>query len=97
MGRRHAEVFLDLLRGEGFAQPNPQPMFPNPPGLLRLEPYSQGLRARIWWGDATTAGSTTLENCGRGSKKAFGTNVSQDRPSAGLSGPASTIAGDALG
>src|SRR5207302_4243939 len=26
MGRRHAEVFLDLLRGEGFAQPNPQPM-----------------------------------------------------------------------
>jgi alkanesulfonate monooxygenase SsuD/methylene tetrahydromethanopterin reductase-like flavin-dependent oxidoreductase (luciferase family) len=25
MGRRHAEVFLDLLRGEGFAQPNPQP------------------------------------------------------------------------
>ena len=35
MGRRHAEVFLDLLRGEGFAQPNPRPMFPNPPGLLR--------------------------------------------------------------
>ena len=26
MGRRHAEVFLDLLRGEGFAQPNPRPM-----------------------------------------------------------------------
>src|SRR3981189_542593 len=50
MGRRHAEVFLDLLRGEGFAQPNPRPMFPNPPGLLRLEPYSDGLRERIWWG-----------------------------------------------
>jgi alkanesulfonate monooxygenase SsuD/methylene tetrahydromethanopterin reductase-like flavin-dependent oxidoreductase (luciferase family) len=32
MGRRHAEVFLDLLRGAGFAQPNPRPMFPNPPG-----------------------------------------------------------------
>src|ERR1700693_4666150 len=40
MGRRHAEVFFDLLRGEGFAQPNPRPMFPNPPGLLRLEPHS---------------------------------------------------------
>ncbi len=40
MGRRHAEVFLDLLRGQGFAQPNPQPMFQNPPGLLRLEPHS---------------------------------------------------------
>jgi alkanesulfonate monooxygenase SsuD/methylene tetrahydromethanopterin reductase-like flavin-dependent oxidoreductase (luciferase family) len=25
-------------------------MFPNPPGLLRLEPHSEGLRDRIWWG-----------------------------------------------
>ena len=24
-----------LLRGQGFAKPNPRPMFPNPPGLLR--------------------------------------------------------------
>src|SRR3984957_5328337 len=24
MGRRHAEVFYDLLRGEGFAKPNPR-------------------------------------------------------------------------
>ncbi|HEX4168881.1 MAG TPA: LLM class flavin-dependent oxidoreductase [Bryobacteraceae bacterium] len=55
MGRRHAEVFLELLRGKGFAQPNPRPMFANPPGLLRLEPYSQGLRDRIWWGSATNA------------------------------------------
>src|ERR1700743_2181010 len=38
MGRRHAEVFLDLLRGHGFAQPNPRPMFPNPPGLRRSGP-----------------------------------------------------------
>ncbi|MEJ0097759.1 MAG: LLM class flavin-dependent oxidoreductase [Bauldia sp.] len=53
MARRHAEVFLDVLRGEGFAQPNPRPMFPNPPGLLRPEPYSAGLRDRIWWGAAT--------------------------------------------
>ena len=55
MGRRHAEVFLDLLRGEGFAQPNPRPMFPNPPGLLRLEPHSEGLRDRIWWGAGSNA------------------------------------------
>lgn len=41
---------LDVLRGEGFAKPNPQPMFPNLPGLLRLEPHSEGLRDRIWWG-----------------------------------------------
>ena len=55
MGRRHAEVFLELLKGEGFAQANPRPMFPNPPGLLRLEPHSPGLRDRIWWGSGANA------------------------------------------
>ncbi|RJG46414.1 LLM class flavin-dependent oxidoreductase [Mesorhizobium sp. DCY119] len=55
MARRHAEVFLEVLRGQGFAQPNPRPMFSNPPGLLRVEPHSQGLRDRIWWGAATNA------------------------------------------
>ena len=54
MARGHAEVFLEVIQGKGFAQPNPRPMFPNPPGLLRLEPYSEGLRDRIWWGAATT-------------------------------------------
>ena len=55
MGRRHGEVFFELLRGKGFAQPNPRPMFPNPPGLLRLEPHSDGLRERIWWGSGSDA------------------------------------------
>lgn len=55
MGRRHAEQFLELLRGKGFAQPNPRPMFANPPGLLRLEPYSESLRDRIWWGAGSNA------------------------------------------
>ena len=55
IGRRHAQEFLELLRGKGFAKPNPRPMFPNPPGLLRLEPYSEGLRDRIWWGAASNA------------------------------------------
>lgn len=55
MARRHAERFLDLIEGRGFAEPNPRPMFPNPPGLLRLEPHSEGLRERIWWGAATDA------------------------------------------
>ncbi len=53
MARGHTEVLLDVLRGEGFAEPNPSPMFPNPPGLLRLEPHAPGLRERIWWGSAT--------------------------------------------
>ncbi|MDC8106770.1 LLM class flavin-dependent oxidoreductase [Chryseobacterium sp. B21-037] len=55
MGRRKGLEFFDLLRGEGFAQPNPNPMFPNPPGLLRIEPHSEGLRDRIWWGSASDA------------------------------------------
>ena len=53
MAREHAAVFLELIKGEGFARPNPRPMFPNPPGLLRLEPHSSGLRDRIWWGAGT--------------------------------------------
>jgi alkanesulfonate monooxygenase SsuD/methylene tetrahydromethanopterin reductase-like flavin-dependent oxidoreductase (luciferase family) len=55
MARQHTEVFLEALSGVGFAQPNPSPMFPNPPGLLRLEPYSPGLRERIWWGAGSRA------------------------------------------
>jgi alkanesulfonate monooxygenase SsuD/methylene tetrahydromethanopterin reductase-like flavin-dependent oxidoreductase (luciferase family) len=50
MAREHTRVFLEVLEGRGFAQPNPRPMFANPPGLLRVEPHSPGLRDRIWWG-----------------------------------------------
>ena len=55
MARRHTARFLELLEGEGFAEPNPRPMFPNPPGRLRLEPHSEGLRDRIWWGAGSRA------------------------------------------
>jgi alkanesulfonate monooxygenase SsuD/methylene tetrahydromethanopterin reductase-like flavin-dependent oxidoreductase (luciferase family) len=55
MARQHTEVFLEVIEGEGFAQPNPRPMFANPPGLLRVEPYSEGLRDRIWWGAGSNA------------------------------------------
>jgi alkanesulfonate monooxygenase SsuD/methylene tetrahydromethanopterin reductase-like flavin-dependent oxidoreductase (luciferase family) len=50
MARTHSEVLLKVLEGKGFAEPNPRPMFANPPGLLRVEPHSPGLRERIWWG-----------------------------------------------
>jgi alkanesulfonate monooxygenase SsuD/methylene tetrahydromethanopterin reductase-like flavin-dependent oxidoreductase (luciferase family) len=50
MAREHTKVFLEVITGQGFAQPNPRPMFANPPGLLRVEPHSPGLRDRIWWG-----------------------------------------------
>jgi alkanesulfonate monooxygenase SsuD/methylene tetrahydromethanopterin reductase-like flavin-dependent oxidoreductase (luciferase family) len=55
LAREHTRDFLQVLKGEGFAQPNPRPMFPNPPGLLRIEPHSPGLRDRIWWGASTRA------------------------------------------
>ncbi|MHC3470784.1 LLM class flavin-dependent oxidoreductase [Streptomyces sp. 7R007] len=55
MARGHTEVFLEVLKGEGFAEPNPNPMFANPPGLLRIEPHSPGLRERIWWGSSSNA------------------------------------------
>ena len=55
MARQHTDVFLKVIEGEGFAQPSPRPMFPNPPGLLPIEPHSAGLRDRIWWGAASDA------------------------------------------
>ena len=55
LAREHTQVFLQVLEGEGFAEPNPRPMFANPPGLLRLEPHAPGLRDRIWWGAGTRA------------------------------------------
>lgn len=55
MARRHTQVYLEVLKGKGFAKPNPRPMFPNPPGLLRIEPHSPGLRERIWWGASSDA------------------------------------------
>ncbi|ODU05337.1 MAG: alkane 1-monooxygenase [Pseudonocardia sp. SCN 72-86] len=55
MAREHALRFLQVIEGEGFAEPNPRPMFPNPPGLLRVEPYAPGLRYRIWWGAGSRA------------------------------------------
>lgn len=55
MARSHTKIALDVLDGKKFAQPNPRPMFPNPPGLLRVEPYSEGLRQRMWWGAGSNA------------------------------------------
>jgi alkanesulfonate monooxygenase SsuD/methylene tetrahydromethanopterin reductase-like flavin-dependent oxidoreductase (luciferase family) len=55
MAREHTRQFLEVLSGEGFAPPNPRPMFSNPPGLLRIEPHSPGLRDRIWWGAGSRA------------------------------------------
>lgn len=55
MARRHTLDALGVMTGKQFARPNPRPMFPNPPGLLALEPQSEGLRERIWWGAGSDA------------------------------------------
>jgi alkanesulfonate monooxygenase SsuD/methylene tetrahydromethanopterin reductase-like flavin-dependent oxidoreductase (luciferase family) len=55
MAREHTRIFLEVIQGQGFAEPNPRPMFPNPPGLLPIEPQSPGLRERIWWGAGSRA------------------------------------------
>ncbi|WP_181802241.1 LLM class flavin-dependent oxidoreductase [Streptomyces shenzhenensis] len=55
LARAHTKELLQALTGEGFAEPHPSPMFANPPGLLRIEPHSEGLRDRIWWGSGSNA------------------------------------------
>ncbi len=56
VARQNTEVFLKVIDGARFADPNPNPMFPNPyAGPLGIEPQSPGLRDRIWWGAASLA------------------------------------------
>jgi alkanesulfonate monooxygenase SsuD/methylene tetrahydromethanopterin reductase-like flavin-dependent oxidoreductase (luciferase family) len=56
VARNNTEVFLKVIDGARFAEPNPRPMFPNPhPGPLEIQPQSPGLRDRIWWGAASDA------------------------------------------
>ncbi|MGN6274265.1 MAG: LLM class flavin-dependent oxidoreductase [Protaetiibacter sp.] len=56
VARSNTEVFLKVIDGARFAEPNPRPMFPNPhPGPLGIQPQSPGLRDRIWWGAGSDA------------------------------------------
>ncbi|HEX6452243.1 MAG TPA: LLM class flavin-dependent oxidoreductase [Trebonia sp.] len=80
MAREHAKVFLEVLKGEGFAQPNPRPMFPNPPGLLRLEPHSEGLRERIWWGAASQKTAVWTAEQGMNLQSSTLINHESDKP-----------------
>jgi alkanesulfonate monooxygenase SsuD/methylene tetrahydromethanopterin reductase-like flavin-dependent oxidoreductase (luciferase family) len=64
MARKGTEALLDVLEGRGFAEPSPRPMFDNPPGLLRIEPYSEGLRDRIWWGSGSNETSVWAATLG---------------------------------
>src|SRR5881396_4015691 len=80
MARGHAQVLLEVLRGEGIAQPNPRPMFANPPGLLRPEPHSQGLRERIWWGAASQQTAAWAAELGLNLQSSTLINNESDKP-----------------
>ena len=53
MARGHAEVFLELLSGKGFAQPNPRLMLCQDRGVWRRGGTWQGAREGIGWGGAS--------------------------------------------
>ena len=80
MARGHAQVLLEVLRGVGFAQPNPRPMFANPPGLLRVEPYSEGLRDRIWWGAGSRQTAVWAAELGMNLQSSTLINNESDKP-----------------
>lgn len=50
IAREHFELFLRAIEGEGLAERDPSSPFGGGTGLQRIEPYSPGLRSRIWWG-----------------------------------------------
>jgi alkanesulfonate monooxygenase SsuD/methylene tetrahydromethanopterin reductase-like flavin-dependent oxidoreductase (luciferase family) len=80
MAREHAEALLQVLKGEGFARPNPRPMFSNPPGLLRVEPHSEGLRDRIWWGAGSDATAKWAAMMGMNLQSSTLKNHESDKP-----------------
>lgn len=68
LAREHFDLFWRAIGGEGIAERDPNSPFGGPStgsgpgGLQRIEPRSEGLRSRIWWG----AGSRdTAEWAGR--------------------------------
>src|ERR1700691_4565152 len=80
MARGHAQRRLEVRGGEGCGRPNPRPMFPNPPGLLRVEPYSAGLRDRIWWGAASQQTAIWAAELGMNLQRSTLINNESDKP-----------------
>ncbi|WP_454132369.1 LLM class flavin-dependent oxidoreductase [Microbacterium lacticum] len=62
LAREHFDLFWRAIGGEGIAERDPESPFGGGSGLQQIEPQSEGLRSRIWWG----AGSRdTAEWAGR--------------------------------
>lgn len=50
IAREHFARFLQAIEGEGLAERDASSPFGGGHGMQRIEPYSPGLRSRIWWG-----------------------------------------------
>ena len=51
IARRHFDLFLRAIDGEGLAERDPSSPFGTAAtGRQRIEPHSPGLRSRVWWG-----------------------------------------------
>ncbi|KQM81909.1 LLM class flavin-dependent oxidoreductase [Agromyces sp. Leaf222] len=50
LAREHFARFLRAIEGEGLAERDAASPFGGGHGMQRIEPYSPGLRSRIWWG-----------------------------------------------
>lgn len=50
IAREHFDLFLRAVEGEGLAERDASSPFGGGSGMQRIEPYSPGLRSRIWWG-----------------------------------------------
>jgi alkanesulfonate monooxygenase SsuD/methylene tetrahydromethanopterin reductase-like flavin-dependent oxidoreductase (luciferase family) len=51
IARRHFDLFLRAIEGEGLAERDPSsPFGTGATGRQRIEPNSPGLRSRVWWG-----------------------------------------------
>ncbi len=50
LARDHFDLFLRAIEGEGLAERDSQSPFGGGSGMQRIEPHSEGLRSRVWWG-----------------------------------------------
>lgn len=55
MARRHTAEFRHAITGAGVAEPGPHVYMGGEPGLLPVQPTSDGLSERIWWGAGSRA------------------------------------------
>ncbi|WP_292834055.1 LLM class flavin-dependent oxidoreductase [Microbacterium sp.] len=53
LAREHFDLFLRAIEGEGLAERDAHSPFGGAAGMQRIEPHSEGLRSRIWWGAST--------------------------------------------